>query len=427
MKKFLILLLLFSINLASAQPSDLESQLFNLPDVVFKKIETPEGFISAYELKIRQPIDHKHPEKGHYYQRAYLSHVGADRPMVICTEGYHRPTNRVYELSTLLNANQIDVEHRYFGESIPEGVGYEYLNLEQATADLHRVNQIFREIYAGKWLSTGISKGGQTTIYYRYFYPDDVDVSVPFVAPLNRALEEKRIYTFLDTVGTDECRQKIFKVQKRILENREAALDKLWWYNKGAGNEFTYLTFEEAFEYAVLEYPFSFWQLGHSCNVIPGDDASLDQLLDYFLTVSGLDFFADKGMKDFASHYYQAGDEMGYYSYRTDAFKGLLKALPMKPNPTAIFMPEKEMKKNFDGKLPAAASKWVDEKGNNFIYINGDSDTWSSTAVRPSGKTNAVFFFMPDTDHSKARIKYMNEADKAKVISTLEKWLGMDF
>ncbi len=421
---FIIILMAFNV---IAQSANIEAQLFNLPDVSFKKIKTPEGFGAAYELKIRQPIDHTAPEKGHFYQRAYLTHKGFDRPTIICTEGYQRPANRMYELTELLSANQIDVEHRYFGESIPENADYEYLNLEQATADLHHINQLFRQIYDGKWISTGISKGGQTTIYYRYFYPNDVDVSVPYVAPMNMALEEKRIYEFLDTVGTKECRQKIYDIQKRILTNHEESLSKLAWYGKGAGLEFSYLTEAEAFEYAILEYPFSFWQWGHDCAEIPAKNAPLDEILIHFLGISGMDFFADKSMTDYASHYWQAGDQMGYYSYRTDDFKGLLKALPMKPNPTAIFMPEEGEAMNFDGKLPTKVKQWVDLNGDNMLYINGDSDTWSSTAVRPSGKTNAVFFFMPGTDHRKARIKNMTEASKAKLVKTLSEWLGEEF
>lgn len=426
MRYIVLFLFIFCGSFAKAQMASLEAHLFDLPDVQFKKIKTPDGFEAAYELKIRQPIDHEHPEKGHFYQRVFLTHKGFDRPTIMCTEGYQRPRNRMYELTTMIGANQLDVEHRYFGESIPEGMDYAYLNLEQATADLHHINQLFKKIYQQKWISTGISKGGQTTIYYRYFYPNDVDISIPYVAPLNQALEEERIYTFLDTVGTDACREKILAVQKRILKNRDASLLRLHWYAKGARLDFTYLSEEEAFEYAVLEYPFSFWQWGHDCAAIPGDEASLDETLDHFLGISGMDFFADQSMVDYASHYWQAGDQMGYYAYRTDDYQGLLKALPMKPNPTAVFMPERNMKPGFDGTLPAKVRDWLADNGNHFIYINGNSDTWSATAVRPSGKTNAVFFFMPNTDHRMARIKNMNDADRGKLISTLEEWLDME-
>lgn len=415
-------------NLMLAQPAavgNIETALFNLSDVVFKKIDTPNGFEAAYELKIRQPLDHKHPEKGFFYQKVYLNHKGFDRPTVMVTEGYQRPTNRVYELSTLLKANQLDVEHRYYGDSNPEPLDYQYLNLEQATSDLHRVNEIFRKIYSGKWVSTGISKGGQTTIYYRYFHPADVDVAVPYVAPLNLSLEEQRIYTFLDTVGTPECRAKIRAVQTRLLKNRQEAMSKLQWFAKGAGQKFTYLNFEQAFEYAVLEYQFSFWQMGHDCSKIPGDNVSLDSTLSHFVAVSDLGFFSDEQIANYSSHYYQAGDEMGYYGYRTKDFKGLLKALPTSTNPSAVFMPNK-LPTSFDGDLPKKVSDWLDAWGNNFIYINGDSDTWSATAVRPSGKTNSVWFFMPKTDHGRARVKNMTKAEREKLVETLEDWLGME-
>ncbi len=422
------LILWFSfLSLTNAQAQSLEYALFELPDVIFKEIEAPAGYEAAYELHIKQPLDHNAPEKGHFYQRAFLSHRSFDRPTVICTEGYTRGRNRIYELTNLIEGNQIDVEHRYFGTSMPDEsiFDYEYLNLEQVTADLHHINTLFREIYDGKWLSTGISKGGQTTIFYRYFYPEDVDVSVPYVAPLNLALEEKRIYTFLDTVGTEACRNALLDVQRTVLKNRDEILPKLEWYAKGSGLTFNYLSFEEAFEYAVLEYPFSFWQLGGKCEDIPSKADGTAAALDHLMSTSGLDFFSDASMDAYASHYYQAGSEMGYYSYETEDFDGLLEALPLDPNPSAIFMPGK-LPKTFDGELVSSVYEWLPVNGDRFIYINGDSDTWSATAVRPSEEVDAVWFFMEGKDHGQARIRNMNKAERAQLIEALEKWLEID-
>lgn len=420
-----LLLMLAGSPLPAQQPSNIESLLFLLPDVVFKRIETPPGFQSAWELKIRQPVDHGNPAAGFFYQRAFLSHTDLNRPLVLCTEGYQRPRNRVYELTELLSANQIAVEHRFFGESLPDSLDYRHLTLEQAAADLHHVNQLFRQVYQGKWLSTGISKGGQTAMYYRYFYPEDVEVCVPYVAPLNLELEEKRIYHFLDTVGTAACRDLLHQTQLRLLRNRKEVLSKLHWFAQGAGLKFTYLSLEEAFEYAVLEYPFSFWQWGHSCGLVPDAKAPLDTVMQHFLKVSGLDFFSDESMENYASHYYQAGTEMGYYGYDARPFKGLLKALPEQPNPSAVFMPGK-LPATFDGELARRVNEWLQAQGNHFIYINGNSDTWSATAVRPSGNTDAVFFFLPAADHGKARIKNMAAADREKLVTTLEEWLEME-
>jgi len=425
MKK-LLLIILFAIlfNTVFAQTQNIEYLLFNLPDVIFEKIETPDSFEIAYELKVRQPIDHFDVLKGCFYQRVFLSHKAFDRPTVINTAGYKKSENKILEITELLKANQIAVEHRFFGESLPDSMDYTYLNLKQATADLHHINKLFKKIYTGKWISSGISKGGVTTIFYRYFYPNDVDVSVPYVAPLNKEREEKRIYAFLDTMGTDECREKIKSFQTRLLENREKVLSFLKFYNMGKNLKFTYLTFEEAFEYAVMEYPFAFWQWGDSCQNIPGNGSSLEDDVEYFLSTKPLALFGDKKIEYFGPHYYQSATEMGYYGYETYKFKDLIKALPTDKNPQATFILNK-MQVTFDGSLLKDIHKWIKNEGNKFIYIYGAKDTWSACAVQPSDKVDSKWFFLKGKDHGEARIKNMNSDEKQELIVTLEKWLSI--
>jgi PS-10 peptidase S37 len=418
----IIAICLFSINVIG-QLHDIEKKLYNLPDVIFKKIETPAGFESAYELRIRQALDQADESKGHFYQKVYLSHRSVDAPTVIITEGYENPSNRIYELTDMLKANQVKVEHRYFGESIPDSLDYTHLNLKNATADLHRINTLLRSLYPKDWVSTGISKGGQTTIFYRYFYPSDVDVSVPYVAPLNTSMEDARIYQFLDTIGTKECRDKIYNLQKTLLENRQTVLEKIKWYAKGGKLNFTYLNLEEAFEYAVLEYSFSFWQWGSKCEDIPTKNTPLDAAIDHFLEVSGVSFFSDSDMKKYSSHYYQAGTEMGYYGYDISKFKGLIKALPSSKNPSAVFMP-KNAKGNFDGTLTNKVYNWVQDHGDQFVYIYGANDTWSATAVRPNSKRDALWYFLKGKDHAQARIKNLPDSSKKEILAKINQWLA---
>lgn len=422
-KCFLSFLMLMISTWLGAQSNKLESLLFELPDVSFKKLETPKGYEAAYELMVRQPLDHKNPEGKSFHQKVYLAHRSFEAPTVMITEGYDRPAHRIYELTDLMAGNQVQVEHRYFGKSMPDSLNYTYLTLEQATADLHKVNQLLRSLYAKDWISTGISKGGQTTLFYRYFYPNDVDASVPYVAPLNTELEDRRIYTFLDTVGSDECRDKIFNVQKRLLQNREECLQKLKWFSKGAEKSFTYLSMEEAFEYAVLEYSFSFWQWGSSCNELPDEKVSMDSLFSHFLKVSDPGFFSDQDIAKFASHYYQAGTQMGYYGYDVTKFKKWMRALPTSKNPSAIFMPGK-LPISFTPEFTQAVSQWVGNHGDRFIYINGNSDTWSATAVRPKAGRDALWYFLPGKDHGMARIKNLSADEKSHIQATLKRWLA---
>ena len=255
---------------AQADEKKLERALYDLPDLSFTKISQPGQFPVQYGLRIRQFVDHNDPSKGYFFQRVILTHRGFERPTVMNTQGYELNFGKS-ELEVALEANSLNIEHRFFGESRPDSMLWKYLTLEQATADLHHINQLFKNLYKGKWISTGISKGGQTTIFYKYFYPTDVDVWVPYVAPFNNSLEDQRIYAFLDTVGPAECRKKIFDFQKYMLENEDKALEKLKWYAKGANLTFNYLdnSLGKAFEYTVLEYSFSFWQWGSDCASIP--------------------------------------------------------------------------------------------------------------------------------------------------------------
>ncbi|MEM7086932.1 MAG: S28 family serine protease [Bacteroidota bacterium] len=416
----LLIIVLFQFSIA--QNDALETLLIELPDVVFKKIETAKNFESTYELRVKQPIDHLDTSKGYFQQRVFLSHRGFDQPTVMITEGYDRPKNRINELTDLIEGNQLLIEHRYFGKSVPDTLDYDYLTLKQVTNDLHRIKEIFKEIYPNKWLATGRSKGGATTLFYRYFYPKDVDVSVNYVGPINNAFEDQRIYTFLDTVGTRSCRSKIEKFQRYLLKNRKDILPLLRAYSLGANASYTYHSFEKAFEFAVMEYPFSFWQYGHNCDAIPNESVSYFEAVKYFTSVSNMTFFGDGPTKGYAPHYYQSATEFGYYGFETNKFKGLLTELPTDQNPHAAFTPNK-MDVPFNGALLDGINKWLPVEGNKIIHIYGTLDTWSASAVPKSDQVDALWFFMEGKHHGNALIKTMSASEKEKLVVALERWL----
>jgi hypothetical protein len=403
---------------------DIESDLYLLPDVIFEAAsDIADGL--EYELKIRQPIDHGDLSKGYFYQKAYVLHRGYDRPTVMVTEGYNLRRHRPYEITELLEANQIQVEHRYYGASIPDSLDYDYLNMTQATQDYHKIRTLFDEIYSGKWVSTGISKGGATTIVYKHRYPTDIDVAVPVVAPINDEYEEDRIYKFLDTVGSDDCRQKLLAVQREILSRRDEVIPLLRYFTKGAKAKYDYLDFEQAFEFGVLEYPFSFWQWGADCDDIPSTDVVTDTLLEHFLQVSDLTFFADRAMKAYGSHYYQSAEEYGYYGYETDDLQDLLKTFEPGERPHAAFTPDK-MAVTFDPSLLKELNQWLAKDAHQLIYIYGALDTWTASAVPYNDKVDAEWFVLPGRSHADARIKNFSTSDKARLVSTLERWLDME-
>ena len=140
------------------------------------------------------------------------------------------------------------------------------------------------------------------------------------------------------------------------------------------------------------------------------------------LVVSDISLFSDRDITAYAPHYYQEAAEMGDYGYKTEDFSNLLKALPVKKNPSAAFTPGK-MKVGYDSTLAAAAYKWLQTKGDRFIYIYGGIDTWSDTAVPPAPNVDASWFFMPQHGHGCAKIRNMSAGEKNRLIEDLNRWL----
>ncbi|MCK5838868.1 MAG: hypothetical protein KAG99_03420, partial [Bacteroidales bacterium] len=233
MNRILILFstIFFLVSVVNGQDEDkpennqlMQQWLNNLSDVTFDTIAHHPHFKEAFLLQFEQPIDHNDPDGPSFSQRVFLFHHDFPKPVVLVTEGYaaryaENPAF-IYELSDYLDANQIIVEHRYFGESVPDSIQWEYLTVEQAANDHHRVVELFKGLYRGKWLNTGISKGGQTAMYHRYFFPEDVDVTIGYVCPLNFSIEDARVYSFMELVGDSICRNKVFNYQMEMLQDK---------------------------------------------------------------------------------------------------------------------------------------------------------------------------------------------------------------
>lgn len=174
-----LLLFFLSVMTVMAAPGDLQEKLASLKGISgIEKLQS-DYYPEKYVVRITQQVDPKDPAAGTFTQRVIVGHVGYDRPTIMVTEGYGAAyaLNPKYqeELSKLLNANLVFVEYRYFLESTPEPKNWDYLTAENSAYDLHNVRNTFKQVYPEKWISTGISKGGQTTMLYRAFFPDDVD------------------------------------------------------------------------------------------------------------------------------------------------------------------------------------------------------------------------------------------------------------
>lgn len=420
-KQFLFISLTFLVYQLFGQHEALELFLKNSPDIDYERVEDSNNKNLSYKLRIKQPLDHSDLTKGYFTQLTYLTHKDFNRLTVMAIEGYALPYNRTSELAQILKGNQITIEHRFFGNSKPDSLDYKHLNLRQATADLHRIKKLFQGIYSKNWISSGISKGGTTALFYKYFYPKDVSACVAYVAPLAKGIEDKRIYRFLDTVGSRTCRKNIRKLQTLLLKNKETIIPLLKKKYLDEGNRFTYLNFEQAFEYAILEIPFSFWQWGDSCDLLARNCNDFGNAMKYLISSRLIPFFSDSQIEYYGPHYFQAATELGYYGYDIKKLKKHISALPKNTNPSALFIPNKTTL-NYDTTLATAFESWLKTNGNNIIYIYGTLDTWSACALTPSKKVNSRAFILNEKHHGNARISEMNIKEKTALIFYLEKW-----
>ncbi len=416
-------LLLAGLTFAGA--TELYDRLIALKGVVSVE-ELEKGlFEERYAVMFEQPLDHRRPGKGHFEQRFVVAHTGFDRPTVFVTEGYGgaRAVGTRYreELSEHLNANQVFVEHRYFGESTPEPRNWHYLNAEQAAADLHAVREALREIYPEKWVATGVSKGGENSLIYRMYYPEDVDVTVAYVGPVCFGVEDGRHEPFLDRVGTDEERATIREFQTEVLKRRKELVPLFDEYCKS--KSYTFRTnIDEVFDLCVLEYPFSIWQWGTATSLIPAPDSPHQELLDHLIAIVSPDYFA---VNDEPSFFVQAQRELGYYGYDTAPFEGLLSIRDARGYLPRIMLPDDARNIRFSDGLSRRIVSFYKANDPKVICIYGENDPWSAAMPDSTlfeGKTNMKLFVEPGGSH-RARIKTQSEEVQAEIWEVIEGWL----
>ena len=388
-------------------------------------------FKEKYVLKMEQQVDWKTSAKGTFGERIFVGMKGLDKPTVIVTEGYSASygLNPGYEeeLTRLFDANVVLCEYRYFSQSVPVPTNWDYMTVDNSLADYHHVRQVFGQLFKGKWISTGISKGGQTTMFYRATYPDDVDVSVSYVAPLNRAVEDGRHEKFLaKKVGTKEERKVIRQAMQELMRRKPELMKLFHAYCEE--NDYQFLMSEEdVYDYCVLEFPFALWQWGTPVSSIPEltSDEDDEVWFDCLMKVSSPDYFA------YPSQYMpfdvQAAKELGYYGYSLKPIKKWTSLKSTKGYLKKMWLPDSLRKYDFDPALYKRTVKYLKKEDPKHIFIYGEIDPWSSSGVctwlNCKKKKNMRVYVQPRGSH-KARINNMPERMKTEIINRLTNWLN---
>ncbi len=415
--------LLFSglISFAQVMKSFLESQfkIVNSTPLTGKS-----DFKEVYELMIRQPLDHTDTAKGFFLQRIIVFYMDTALPTVIVTEGYSADyaarSSFKEELTRILNTNQIVIEHRFFSKSLPENVNWDFLTVNNAAADDHDVILLFKKLYKHKWISTGISKGGQTALYHRSIYPDDVDVTVPYVAPLNVALEDGRHEPYINQIGSRADRKAIRDFQFEVLKRRSTLFPKFEKFI--AEKHYTFrLPLEEIYDYCVLEYSFAFWQWETTISEIPENDASDDKVFKHFISIASPDYFSLEAIKPLEAFVVEAAKEEGYYGYETEPFKQFLKISTAKNYFQSVFLGP-EQKFTYQPSANDKVRQFLAKQDVKMIFLYGEYDPWSATSVVFTDKKQMFKVVKRGGSHA-TRILNLPNRQQKKVVKQLKKWI----
>ncbi|MDD5570372.1 MAG: S28 family serine protease [Bacteroidales bacterium] len=423
MKKLIILLFGIFVfnNISFSQDVSLYEWLKTIPGTKIKKYDSP-VFKEFYEIYLPQLLDHKNPNGKVFKQLIYLGYNDVNAPTVIETDGYSAKRvspKFIDEPAKILKANMIFVEHRFFNKSVPDSMDWKYLNMEQVAGDYHYIRNVFGKFLKGKWVATGISKGGQTATAYKLFFPDDVDATIAYVASMNYSLLDPRIDKHFKIVGTPECRKNIYDYQVEMLKNKNKLLPIFKDFARRDSLIFNFIDAETAYEYCVLEFPFSFWQWVDNCKIIENIKVPDDSLVKILYKVIYPDLYSNS-IYDLFPSYFQNFTELGYYEYDETPFKEWLKK---KDYPNTAFNPP-GVKVVFNDTYIKKLKDFIKSGPKNMIFIYGELDPWGAPAIELNDKSNSLKFVVKNGSHG-VRIRHLDAQQKEQVYSTLEKWLGI--
>ncbi|MEU2081449.1 S28 family serine protease [Streptomyces albus] len=408
--------------------TDIKDRILAVPGMSLVEEKPVDGY-RFFVLEYKQPVDHRHPGKGTFKQRISILHRDTNRPTVFYTGGYNLNTSPSRsEPTQLTDGNQVSMEYRFFTPSRPDPADWSKLTIWQAASDQHRIYQALKKIYGKNWIATGGSKGGMTATYYRRFYPQDMDGTVPYVAPNDvRNDEDSAYYRFFKNVGTKECRDRLNSVQHEIFERRGEMVPRIKKWAKE--NDYTFKlagSADKAFELVGQDLVWGYWQyhLLKDCDQVPSPDASTDTLYKWADEVGGWSAGTDQGMTPYVPYYYQAGTQMGSPDYEEPLLDDVRK-YPGLNVPRTYVPRDIPMTFNKHDKAMRDIDRWVRHDSSQMLYIYGENDPWGAEPFRPGRHTkDTAVFWAPDQNHG-AKIATLEEKDRVAATRMLMKFAGL--
>ena len=359
--------------------------------------KTNVNFKEYYEITVQQTLDHSN-SKDKFNQRIYIGFQDFNAPTIIVTDGYAidyaSKSDYFNELAKELKANIVVVEHRFFGKSVPDSLDWTLLTMKQAADDYHLIKLMLDKVLTGKWLSTGISKGGQAALSYKMFYPKDICASVAY----GSAIKNKQTVftdTILSSLSQTPCGKKINELQNYLFRHKSILLPFFSDFATQKNYSFAPLDNETVLDYLILELPFSFWQNGNKCSDIPDTTYIPENLMNYLIKVVPPRFFSTTNKKQLESAFFMFYHELGYYEYNIKPF---VKYLKQKDYSNKYFAPP-HTTIQYDNSFHKMVNAFINSnKSKCVFFIYGQNDPWALQTT-----TSKNTFIVPAGSH-KSRI-----------------------
>jgi hypothetical protein len=409
-----------------AAADDLVGRLLSVPGLTIVSEDATQPGFRVFVLSFEQRVNHSVASKGTFPQRLLLRHRSLSAPMVVTTEGYSladmAPRS---EPAQMTDGNELRIEHRFFLPSRPDPADWRDLTIEQAAADHHRIIVALKQVYRGRWLTTGRSKGGQAAIYHRRFYPDDVDGTIAYVAP-NDVIDHRDEYiAFLEQVGTAECRQKVSAFQREALVRRAEIVPMMQALADANGHTYVILgSAERALDLHVVDWSIGFWMHGGQefCALIPPPSAPTEFIFAGLDAVLGFAFYTDQGIAPLVPAAYQAGTQIGYPTLPEDHLADLL-LFPGEDVPRS-FLPADIQMPRLDRAAMRDIDVFVRTFGSELMFIYGENDPATAEPFRRGPSTDDSFWYVVPGGNHMARIAGLPAARREEAMHTIRRWAG---